>query len=296
MSSRRDRPETVAEWLLWAQDRLEALDNPILESRALMGALLGSPNAPWTRGPEILSPEMEETFRTWVGRRRHREPFHFIVGEVPFFGRSFRVGPGVLVPRPETEHLVACALDHMTDRRGEAPVRILDLGAGSGAIILTLLLEVSDAFGVAVEREPAALRFLLENRRRFGLEERLSVIRGSWGEMLGERPFFDLILSNPPYIPTGLLPTLEPEVRDHEPAAALDGGPDGLACYRKILSFAPALLKEEGLLAFEIGADQAHAFRDGGRAMGGSGTGLTGSPAVMRDVSGQDRVIIWKKL
>ncbi len=295
MALRREHPESVSEWLLWGQERLEGLDNPALESRALMGALLGSPTAPWTRGPDPLPMEHRTIFRSWIERRAKREPFHFIVGSVPFFGRSFRVGPGVLIPRPETEHLVLCALDHLAGRRTEDPARILDLGAGSGIIVLTLLLECPSTFGVAVEREPAALGILLENRRLFGLEERLSVIQGSWGEMLADRPAFDLVLSNPPYIPTGVLPMLEPEVRNHEPASALDGGSDGLACYRKILSTAPGLLKEGGLLAFEIGEGQARSFREGGEAWPSPGTPFSGPPAVMRDVSGRDRVIIWKK-
>ncbi len=295
MALRREHPESVSEWLLWGQERLEGLDNPALESRALMGALLGSPTAPWTRGPDPLPMEHRTIFRSWIERRAKREPFHFIVGSVPFFGRSFRVGPGVLIPRPETEHLVLCALDHLAGRPTEDPARILDLGAGSGIIVLTLLLECPSTFGVAVEREPAALGILLENRRLFGLEERLSVIQGSWGEMLADRPAFDLVLSNPPYIPTGVLPMLEPEVRNHEPASALDGGSDGLACYRKILSTAPGLLKEGGLLAFEIGEGQARSFREGGEAWPSPGTPFSGPPAVMRDVSGRDRVIIWKK-
>ena len=295
MALRREHPESVSEWLLWGQERLEGLDNPALESRALMGALLGSPTAPWTRGPDPLPMEHRTIFRSWIERRAKREPFHFIVGSVPFFGRSFRVGPGVLIPRPETEHLVLCALDHLAGRRTDDPARILDLGAGSGIIVLTLLLECPSTFGVAVEREPAALGILLENRRLFGLEERLSVIQGSWGEMLADRPAFDLVLSNPPYIPTGVLPMLEPEVRNHEPASALDGGSDGLACYRKILSTAPGLLKEGGLLAFEIGEGQARSFREGGEAWPSPGTPFSGPPAVMRDVSGRDRVIIWKK-
>lgn len=295
MAPRRENPESVSDWLLWGQDRLEGLDHPALESRALMGALLGSPTAPWTRGAEPLPLEHRTVFQRWVGRRAKREPFHLIVGSVPFFGRNFRVGPGVLIPRPETEHLVLCALDHLAGRRAEDPARILDLGAGTGIIALTLLLECPTTLGVAVEREPAALGLLLENRRSFGLEDRLSVIQGSWGEMFADRPAFDLVLSNPPYIPTGVLPRLEPEVRDHEPVAALDGGADGLACYRKILSTAPGLLREGGLLAFEIGEGQAGSFREGGAAWPSPETPFSSPPAVIRDVSGRDRVIIWKK-
>ncbi len=288
-------PGRVSDWILWGQGRLANLDNPSTESRALMGALLGSSTAPWTRGPEQLPDAQSATFRTWVERRAAREPFQYIVGSVSFFGRIFRVGPGVLVPRPETEHLVASALDHLSRHHREGQPRILDLGAGSGAIAMTLLLEWPEAIGVAVEREPEAIRILAENRMRFGLEDRLAILRGSWGEMLSKRPDFDLILSNPPYIPTGALATLDPEVRDHEPIPALDGGPDGLSCYREILEFAPGLLKDGGLLAFEIGADQAEAFQPGGAALSGLPSGFPGPFTVERDVSGRDRIITWKK-
>ncbi len=284
-------PGRVSEWLLWGQGRLADLENPSMESRALMGALLGSPTAPWTRWSEQLPETLSETFREWVERRAKREPFQYIVGTVPFFGRIFRVGPGVLVPRPETEHLVALALDHLRERRRKEPPRILDLGAGSGAIIMSLLLEWPDAVGVAVEREADAIRTLAENRDGFGLEGRLSILRGSWGEMLSKTPSFDLILSNPPYIPSGVIGTLDPEVRDHEPRPALDGGPDGLSCYREILAFAPAILNEGGLLAFEIGADQAWAFQPGGAALDGLPSGFDGSFTVLKDIAGRDRIV-----
>ena len=288
-------PVRVSDWILWGQGRLANLENSFTESRALMGTLLGSATAPWTRGQEHLPEAQSAIFRDWIERRAAREPFHYIVGSVSFFGRIIGVGPGVLVPRPETEHLVAAALDHLNRRPQEGPPRVLDLGAGSGAIILTLLLEWPSAVGVAVEHEPEAIRILLENRTRFGLEDRLGIIRGSWGKMLSEAPSFDLILSNPPYIRTDVLATLDPEVRDHEPVTALDGGPDGLSCYREILAFAPGLLNDGGLLAFEIGADQAKAFQPGGAALSGLTPSFLGSFSVETDVSGRDRIITWKK-
>ncbi len=293
-----DAPQTVAEWVRWGGKRLHHLDHAELESRALMGAMLGSSTAVWTKAFEPLSPTMEDTFKEWVERRACWEPLHLIVGEVPFFGRTFRVRPGVLIPRPETEHLVGLAIDHLKNREDQdIPTRILDLGSGSGIIALTVLLECPHATGIAIERDPKAFKVLIENRERFSMKERLSVVLGSWEAVSGHSPGFDCILSNPPYIPSGAIATLEREVRDFEPRTALDGGRDGLSCYRDILSFAPSLLKNGGLLAFEIGADQASAFLSDKSGKGDVHPpgGLTGRPSVLQDVSGRDRVIFWKK-
>lgn len=293
-------PVTISEWIRWGHRKIRHLDPQGQESRALMTALLGTPTASWTRGEDSLPVDQAEIFREWVERRNRREPFHLIVGEVPFYGRSFYVAPGVLIPRPETEHLVALAIDHLSrEPRSGEPVRILDLGSGTGIIALTLLMELPELSGVAVEKDPRALRSLLENRRRFSLEGRLAVIQGHWGTMLDDRPIFDCILSNPPYIPTPAIRELDPEIRDYEPHLALDGGPDGLGCYREILSEAPALLKGGGLLAVEIGADQADSFRRSGaewmRPMKNDQERWTAWPTVLQDVSGHNRIVYWKK-
>jgi release factor glutamine methyltransferase len=295
--SRTATPVTIAEWIEWGRTSLEThLDHPEEESRFLMEAVLRSRTRVWTQASAALKLQEASRFQDWIARRVSREPFHLIVGEVDFCGRPLTVRPGVLIPRPETELVVQCCVRELSlSGRGESPLRILDLGAGSGAISISLLLDLPNWSGVAVEREPEALSVLRENRRRYGLEKRLSVICGDWGTMLAPEPVFDCIVSNPPYIPTSVIESLEPEVRCYEPKMALDGGPDGVKAYREILSFAPPLLKDHGILVFEIGADQACAepFRAGMKEF--DPAGHLGEARILKDVSGRDRIIFWKK-
>lgn len=290
-------PATVSEWVEWGGNILrDRLENPREESRYLMEALLESKTAVWTRSSSGLPPEKTLIFQNWIGRRMHREPFHLIVGSVEFWKRSFVVRKGVLIPRPETELLVECCIGALVSlKKTNDPLRILDLGAGSGAIILSILLDVPGALGVAVERESVAIEVLLENRRRFAMDKRLSVILGDWGKMLVSGPVFDCIVSNPPYIRTSVLPSLEPEVLHFEPISALDGGADGLRNYREILSFAPFLLKNGGTLAFEIGADQAKSDLFDHITPDDQEYGFPDGPEIRQDVLGQDRVILWRR-
>ena len=284
---------SVGDWLLWGKKRLSALDEPEREARALMAALLGSETAPWTRSRESLDLGAARQYRDWIIRRSDREPHHRITGQVSFFGRTFSVFPGVLIPRPETEHLVELALRHLASRHSPFPPRILDLGAGSGVIGISVLLEHPDAWGLAVEREPEALKVLIENRRRHGLSKRLAIVRGHWGEMLAEHPSFDCILSNPPYVPEGEIPFLAPEVRDYEPRSALDGGPDGLDPYRSILPRVLRLVRPGGLVALEIGDkmkdpsvfSEIVALPERGKTL----------PTIIEDVSGRNRVVFWTR-
>ena len=256
-----------------------------------MSALLSSGTAPWTRSRERLEKELASRYEDWINRRAAREPHHLITAEITFCGHSFFLAPGVLIPRPETEQLVELALRHTAALKGREPLRILDLGSGSGVIALSFLLERPEARAVAVEREPLALATLLENRRRHRLVDRLAVVRGDWEEMFGERPVFDCILSNPPYIPTDTIPALEPEVRAYEPASALDGGADGLDPYRKILPRAFRLIREGGLIALEIGDDMGDPTLFS--AMAGKTGGATPLPTIIRDISGRHRIVFW---
>jgi release factor glutamine methyltransferase len=291
------QPVTVSDWIGWGRRSLEShLDRPEEESRYLMEAVLGSRTSVWTQAFSPLEQDKVHLFQNWIARRIRREPFHLIVGEVDFCGRFLTIRSGVLVPRPETELVVQCCVQDLkrSDRKKNSPLRILDLGAGSGAIAISILMEIPDSRGVAVELEPKALSVLQDNRIRYNLENRLAVVRGDWGEMLSSGPLFDCIVSNPPYIPTAVIESLEPEIRCYEPISALDGGVDGLRAYRNILSFAPGLLREGGILVFEIGSDQANAepFRT---TTGGCDDALLIPPKILKDVSGHDRVIFWKK-
>ncbi len=205
-----------------------------------------SPDAPLTEG---------EARRLWsfTARRAAREPVSRILGARGFWTLDLVVAPNVLDPRPDTETLVETTLALIGGR--DAPLSILDLGAGSGAILCALLSELPQARGLAVDLSPDACAATRENLARCGLSARAQVVRGRWGASLTGP--FDVIVSNPPYVRAGEIEGLDPEVRLHDPALALDGGADGLACYRDIIADVGRLLAPGGLVAFEVGFDQA---------------------------------------
>ncbi|OYW43288.1 MAG: protein-(glutamine-N5) methyltransferase, release factor-specific [Azorhizobium sp. 12-66-6] len=188
-----------------------------------------------------------------VDRRLAGEPVARILGEKEFWSLPFRLSDETLVPRPDTETLVEAALSALGARRG-ARLRVLDLGIGSGAILAALLSELPQAFGVGVDRSAGAARTARDNLARLGLAGRSVVRIGDWAQDL-EGPF-DLVVSNPPYIPSGDLPALEREVRLFDPAPALDGGADGLNAYRAILAALPRLLAPQGIAVLELGIGQ----------------------------------------
>lgn len=190
-------------------------------------------------------------FETAVDARARRVPVAQITGRRDFWGRAFRVTSEVLDPRPETEALIEAALS------GAPARRILDLGVGSGCILLTLLAEWPEATGLGVDISQAALAVARDNAHRLGVEARVALARSNWfGNVQGS---FDLIVSNPPYIPRAEIAELAPEVRLHEPSLALDGGADGLDSYRVIAAGACARLAPGGRMLLEVGATQAEA-------------------------------------
>ena len=182
----------------------------------------------------------------------------YILGEREFWGLTFQVSPAVLVPRPDSETVIEAALALMPDR--SRPWRILDLGLGSGCLLLTLLHEFTRAVGVGLEASEAALAVAQANASTLGVAGRARLLRGDWREAgwperLGGP--FDLLVSNPPYIEAGTIAGLMPEVGRFEPLMALDGGPDGLAAYRLVAAGARALVAPGGRLLIEAGAGQA---------------------------------------
>ena len=221
-------------------------------------------------------------FEALIARRAAREPMSHILGTVGFWTLELEVTPDVLTPRPDTETVVEAALDAVEDRT--ATLRILDIGTGSGAILLALLSALPNASGVATDTSPAALAVARRNADRNSLAGRVQVRETSWAD--GVDGAFDLIVSNPPYIASAVIDTLEPEVRDHEPRLALDGGPDGLAPYPHLLAEAKRLLKPGGTAVFEIGYDQGEAALALAREAGAQEVGLR------RDLGGRDRVLI----
>jgi release factor glutamine methyltransferase len=189
-----------------------------------------------------------------VERRRRHEPLAYLTGEREFYGRTFTVDRRVLIPRPETEHLVDAVVAFLR-ARAETPSAVLDLCTGSGCIAVTVALAVPHATLDAVDLSPAALEVARANVARHKLAERVTLHEGSLFKPLGDKRF-DVIASNPPYIPSDEIPGLMPDVSQHEPHLALDGGPDGTAVLRALLAGVPARLNPGGLLAVEVGHDQ----------------------------------------
>jgi release factor glutamine methyltransferase len=192
-------------------------------------------------------------FEEFVQRRLRREPIAYITGHKEFWSLEFAVGPGTLIPRPETETLIEQAVHELPDRN--ADYRILDLGTGSACLLVALLNEFHAATGVGVDSCELALAWAWRNVKRHGLEGRCELILGNWDAAIGA---FDLIVCNPPYIATPQLATLMPDVRDYEPLAALDGGPDGLDAYRSLGSFLLRHLSPMGVALLETGVGQRH--------------------------------------
>jgi len=207
-------------------------------------------------GGTIVPPAAVKEFNKFLARKAEGEPLAYILGSQPFCGLSLKVDARVLVPRPETEELVGLAIDFiLKSRRGGAPA-ILDFGAGSGAIALALARRFPEASVCAAEKSRRALACAMENARALGFAERMKFLAVSAVKDCGGP--FDLIVSNPPYIPTGVIAGLDKEVLA-EPRLALDGGADGLAVAREIMAAAPAALKRGGALFMELGDTQGPA-------------------------------------
>ncbi len=231
----------------------------------------------------LLEAELEP-IRVLVRRRGNREPLAWIVGKREFYGRDFRVGPGVLVPRPDTETLIEALLPLVP---AEGDLYVADVGSGSGCIGLTLAAERPNLRLYAIDKAEAPLAFTRENVDALGLKERVAVLRGSLlAPVPAARPI-DWVVSNPPYIPTADLAGLEPEVRDQEPRLALDGGADGLDVYRALLAEAGERARVG--VALEVGAGQAGAVR----AMVAAAGFLEVS--VHADLGGIERVVMGRR-
>jgi release factor glutamine methyltransferase len=229
------------------------------------------------------SAEQASAFLAMVDRRVAREPLAYITRHKEFWSLDFKVGPGALIPRPDTETLIEAAVALFPDR--SAPLAIADLGTGSGALLIAALKEFTQAHGFGFERSPDALGYALANLDAHGLGSRAEILAADWNAAPASG--FDLILSNPPYIPTREIDTLDPEVRLHEPRAALDGGPDGLDSYRSLARLLPRLLRPGASALLELGQGQFAAveplFQD-----------LQTHPPV-RDLAGIPRVLVLKR-
>lgn len=272
---------------LWTdvRKRLEAagIDSPVLDARLLIEAGAGVTRLDIVTDPRRpVSDEQVAAVDDLTKRREAREPISHIIGRKHFWTLDLTVNNHVLTPRPETEFVVEAGLRETLP--ADAPHHILDLGAGSGAIILALLKDRPNATGVAVDLSSDALGVLRLNAELVGVTDRLRVQHGDWANELDER--FDLVVSNPPYIRTAEIAGLEPEVSRFEPHMALDGGADGLAAYRLITVALPRLLKPGAAFALEVGAGQA----DEVKALAEAAGLVVGEP--WRDLAGIPRVVV----
>ena len=246
-------PDQLASLLAAATARLKAAgcETPVLDARLLLQAAAGISREELIMGPDrALSAEQLQRFENFIIRRERHEPVSRILGEREFYGRIFRVTPDTLDPRPDTETLIEAALAVMPEA-----ARLLDLGTGTGAIAITLLAERPQAHAVATDLSPATLAVARENAARLGVADRLTLLEGNWFHPV--RGSFDIILSNPPYLPEAEIAGLSPDVRDFDPGLALSGGTDGLDPYRIIASSSAAHLAPGGTILVEIGAGQA---------------------------------------
>jgi release factor glutamine methyltransferase len=242
---------TIAAALSRAASRLAAAsDTPRLDAELLMAEALGADREDLLL--RRLQEEVPDAFEPLVERRLAGEPVAYILGRRAFWTIELEVGPGVLVPRPDSETLIEAALEHFG---GEGPATILDLGTGPGTLLLAALDQWPRARGVGVDRSEEALDLARCNAERLGLADRAEFRTGDWAEGLSES--FDLLLCNPPYVETGAeLPT---DVSDWEPHEALFAGPQGLDDYRRLAPEVPRLLSPGGIACFEIGAAQEDA-------------------------------------
>ncbi|WP_298268931.1 peptide chain release factor N(5)-glutamine methyltransferase [Geobacter sp.] len=271
---------TIRRVLDWTREYLaeKGVGNARLETEWLLGAALGLDRVGlYVNFDKPLNQNELGAIRGLVARRAKREPLQYILGSQEFFGLDFEVTPAVLIPRHDTEAVVEEAL-----KRAPAAGSILDIGAGSGCIAVALAKNLPDARVWGVEQSPAALALAQRNVERHGV--RVTLFEGSLFEPFGDQRF-DLIVSNPPYIPTADLETLQPEVREYEPRAALDGGADGLDFYRIIIPAAPEHLNPGGWLLVELGIGQAEAV------LGMFGRAGFGDCFTARDPNGIDRVV-----
>jgi release factor glutamine methyltransferase len=222
------------------------------EARLLAAQALGiSVEAVVGDDGRVLSETEQRALDDLARRRARREPMSQILGYREFYGRRFAVTADVLTPRPDSETLIEAVLSHV-DRA--APLRLLELGVGSGCLLLTLLAELPQTTGVGVDLSQVALAVARANAATLGVAGRGALIEGDWTSSVAER--FDVVISNPPYIPSKALAQLDPEVSWYEPRLALDGGEDGLTFYRRVAADCERLLIPGGLLAVEIGQGQ----------------------------------------
>lgn len=276
---------TIKALLQWTTDyfHTQKLESPRLESQILLAHVMSCPRIELVaRSNEEPTADERTRFRELVRRRVEGWPVAYLVGQREFYMLPFEVSPAVLIPRPDTELLVLTALDWL---KTKPAADVLDLGTGSGCIAVSIAHQAKTCRVTATDISPDALNIAERNARKHAVLERITFHTGDLFSALPNDAQFDLIVSNPPYIPPGEIATLAPDVRDHEPRIALDGGPDGLAFYRRIANGAGDYLRPGGQILVEIGWTQAEAVQELFQA-----AGFTVGPP-LADRAGRSRVI-----
>jgi release factor glutamine methyltransferase len=281
---------TVGGLLQWTEQYFaqKAIESPRLDAQILLAHALGCDRIHlYTRFAEEVSEDRRSQFRELVRRRVEGTPVAYLVGRKEFYKLSFEVNPAVLIPRPATESLVVRALELINPLSGP---RVLDVGTGSGCIAISIVKQHPGATSVAVDVSGEALSVARRNAERHGVAGRIKFFTGDMYVGLTEDATFDLIVSNPPYIPSAMIPKLMPGVRDHEPKLALDGGPDGLAIFDRLIAGAANRLTPGGWILVEIGFDQEpEALRRLAVV-----PGLISGPT-FRDADGHPRVVVARR-
>ncbi len=265
----------------------EKIPSPRLETRMMLAYITNTDASVVSPSQIVLNSEQEQQLETMLEQRLEHKPLCKILGKKSFYKYDFEVNEDVLSPRPDTEILVEAAIE--LGKQIETK-KILDMGVGSGCILLSVLNEFPSAIGTGIDISATALEIARKNAKKLGLIDRCRFFQSSWfDERIDYGEKFDLIMSNPPYIPTGDISGLEPEVKYYDPLTALDGGIDGLRDYRRIADLAPQLLHDDGFLLLECGIGQARIIVD---IFTASGLELVD---IRKDLSGKDRCIILKK-
>ena len=290
----KDTQWTILGLIRWATSYLEShdIDSPRATGEILLAHALqvNRIDLYLNYDQPLVAVELSR-FKKLIKRRISREPVAYILGTKEFWSMDLTVSPDVLIPRPETECLVESALELLPERPSSPPQRILDLGTGSGAIVLALVSQRPRHLYFASDASKKAVGLAVKNAERHGFAGRVHFFAGDWLSCVNsQKAGFDMIVSNPPYIPSGVIETLQPEIHRFEPVMALDGSRDGLACYRKILAAAHHHLKPNGILMLEIGHDQREEVH---RIF--SGSGWYHDFQLVKDYSGHDRVVWMRK-
>ncbi|TCS95574.1 peptide chain release factor N(5)-glutamine methyltransferase [Hazenella coriacea] len=266
----------------------KGIDSPTFEAELLMRRLLQIDRTHFfMKLDEPFPVELQSRWDEWLQRRGVGEPIQYILGDQEFFGRLFEVNPSVLIPRPETEILIETVLTTADQLWSQEPLHVVDVGTGSGAIAVTLAAERPHWKVTAIDISLSALEIAQKNATKHGVREQITWIHGEYLHPLSTNTPVDICVSNPPYIPTDVVPTLEKQVAQYEPLLALDGGVDGLEPYRVLTKQLAQWKAKKQLICFEIGSEQGQAV-----SSWVSQISLEMTVQVKQDLAGRDRVVV----